>query len=94
MYVIDNPHFEDGELFNPPKNPLFQKYLECKYGLDYQCMYCSKCPLGTHFKLLDDEDKSLYEVYKQEFDSYCNSHGGLQSLVFDLHLERMEEMIE
>ena len=90
---MNKPYFIDGEYFEPPKNPLFEKYPKCEKGFDYCCMYCSRCPIGSLFEI-PKEDKSSYEAYKKEFDDYCDSHGGFENLIFDLHLEKVGETNE
>lgn len=85
--------FPDGTIFDPPKNPLKEKwdklyppvpkpeYSEVCDG--YSCMGCGRCPSGDYWKV-PEEDKEIYEQYKKEFDEYCDSHGGFLNATIQL----------
>ncbi len=88
MKLIDL-HFKDGTLYNPPKNPLYDKYPMCKNGLAYECMWCDKCPLGDKFSP-KEEDKEIYDKYEKDFFEYLNNHGGFRNLVFNIKYEKEE----
>jgi len=82
MIRIVNPHFPDGTSYDPPKNPLYEKYPECEIGEGYHCMFCSKCPHGEF--TVPDEDKEIYENYEKAYKEYCDSHGGELNIIFDV----------
>ena len=80
--MTDSIYFEDGTPFEPPENPLFKKYPKCeKY--DYHCWCCSKCPYGDCWTV-PEEDREIYEQYEKEFNEYCESHGGWESILIEL----------
>ena len=71
---------DDGTIFNPPTNPLTEKweqlYPVCKNGLSYRCMFCNKRPYGDYWKV-PKEDMEIYEEYKREYDEYLRAHNDL-----------------
>ena len=87
--------FPDGTIFDPPKNPLKEKwdklyppipkpeYSEVCDG--YSCIGCSRCPNGDYWKV-PEEDKDIYEQYRKEFDNYCDNHGGLLNATVCINL--------
>ena len=92
--------WSDGTVFNPPKNPLEEKwarlyppipkpeYSEVCDG--YSCDGCGRCPEGTEWKV-PEEDKEVWEKYRTEFNNYINAHGGCENLVIDLNLDLIKE---
>lgn len=88
MCVIDNPHFDNGTPFNPPINPLLKKYPPCEMGPDYQCMYCDKCPIGSHYKV-KPEDKEEYDMWQKELKNYYEANGGLNNVIYDIHWDKI-----
>ena len=91
-------HWKDGTSFNPPENPLADKwdklYPPCEIGRyggwDYQCMFCNQCHYGETWKI-PEEDKEVWEKYRTELDSYIDAHGGCENLVVDLNLDLIKE---
>ena len=67
---------DDGTEFNPPVNPLKEKwdklYPSCNFG-GYNCMYCRDCPKGDYWKV-PEEDREIYEEYLKESYKYLKSH--------------------
>lgn len=76
----------DGSDYNPPRNPLAEKweklYPSCTTG-GYSCMYCGECPHGEYWKV-PEEDKSIYDSYMQTIRQYNIDHGnvGLPKFIF------------
>lgn len=70
---------EDGTEFNPPKNPLAEKwdflYPPCAYQ-GYICMFCGDCRLGDYWKC-PEEDIEIYEQYSKEYKDYFFAHNDL-----------------
>lgn len=65
---------EDGTNFNPPKNPLADKWSKSECGHPtYRCMYCDKCHYGDYWEV-PDEDKEEYEKYCNSFSEYIKNH--------------------
>lgn len=52
MIVVEKIINEDGTDYDPPKNPLDEKweqlYPGCK-ATGYKCMYCGDCPHGEYW---------------------------------------------
>jgi len=94
----NNIIFSDGTVFNPPENPLKDKWNklyppiphphESQVCDGYSCMWCGRCPKGDYWKV-PEEDKDIYENYKKEFDDYCNSHGGLLNATVKINLTNL-----
>lgn len=91
-----NVVFSDGTIFDPPKNPLVEKWAKLYPPVpkpyysqvcdDYSCMWCDRCPKGEGWKV-PEEDKEIYAQYKKEFNDYCNSHGGLLNAIVEIFLQ-------
>lgn len=75
---------EDGTPYNPPKNPLVEKWSKLyppkpmpQYSQvcdGYSCMYCDRCPEGGDWKV-PEEDKEVWEQFikqKREYDRVHN----------------------
>ena len=87
--------FPDGTPFDPPKNPLKEKwdklypptpmpyYSQVCDG--YSCMWCGRCPSGDYWKV-PEEDKDIYDKWYKEYNDYCDSHGGLLNARVMIHL--------
>ena len=78
--------FPDGTLFEPPVNPLKEKWDKLypptpkpQYSQvcdGYSCMWCGRCPNGDYWKV-PEEDKDIYDKWYKEYTDYCDSHGGI-----------------
>ena len=87
-------HFTDGTPFNPPRNPLKEKwaklYPPCELSdhgdFDYSCILCSKCPNSEDWKI-PEEDKEVYEQWRNDVISYIQEHGGPENLVLELNVD-------
>ena len=78
--------FEDGTPFDPPINPLYEKYPICSH-IGYECMYCSKCPMGDSFGYrISAEERLQLEQYEKDFKNYIKTmekiHGPVQIRIF------------
>ena len=62
---------EDGTKFDPPINPISEKYK--RNCIDYTCMYCGRCPHGDYWKV-PEEDREEYEKYRKIINDYVMSH--------------------
>ena len=67
----------DGTDYDPPKNPLAEKweklYPPCNTS-GYSCMFCRKCPHGDYWKV-PEEDTDTYNKYIQDLHQYNADHG-------------------
>ena len=87
-------HFTDGTPFNPPRNPLKEKwaklYPPCSLSdngdFDYSCILCSNCPNSEDWKV-PEEDKEVYEQWRNDVISYIQEHGGPENLVLELNVD-------
>ena len=89
--------FSDGTIFDPPKNPLKEKWDKLYPPIPkpnwsqvcdgYSCMWCERCPNGDGWQA-PEEDKEEYEKYKKEFNEYCDSHGGLLNAAIYINTEK------
>lgn len=74
---------EDGTKYDPPKNPLTEKweklYPSCKGGSGYKCLYCGKCPYGEHWHV-PEEDRDVWDSYMKVLYDYDLEHGNLDIL--------------
>ena len=77
MIVIEKIINEDGTDYDPPKNPLSEKwnrlYPGCKTD-GYKCMFCGDCPYGEYWKV-PEEDRDVFITYLQAFNQYNIEHG-------------------
>lgn len=74
---------DDGTEYNPPKNPLLEKWEKLypptpkpEYSQvcdGYSCMWCGRCPSGDNWKV-PEEDKEAYGQYMKEFEKYMREH--------------------
>ena len=74
---------EDGTIYNPPVNPLKEKWEKLypptsmpQYSQvcdGYSCMWCGRCPHGDYWKC-PEEDKEVYEQYIKERREYTELH--------------------
>ena len=74
---------DDGTSFNPPINPLKEKwdrlyppipmpqYSQVCDG--YSCIYCGRCPRGENW-VVPEEDVDEWNRYMNELSKYLNSH--------------------
>ena len=82
--------WRDGTPYNPPKNPLKDKwaklYPPCDLSdhgdFDYSCILCSNCPNSEYWDT-PDEDKEVYEQYRADYMQYLEEHGGLENLILE-----------
>ena len=90
MALINGFKWEDGSPFNPPSNPLWNKWLE-KYPPcpmpeysqvcdGYSCMWCGRCPHGDYWKV-PEEDKEVYDKWQVEYNNYMDKHGGIEKVL-------------
>ena len=95
MAALEGFHWKDGEPFNPPENPLREKWEE-KYPKipipeysqvceGYSCMWCGRCPSGSDWEV-PEEDKEVYDKWRQEHDDYISNHGGYENLFVDVNI--------
>ena len=82
--------WRDGTPFNPPKNPLKEKwdklYPSCQDSWDYGCMFCGKCHFGDHWKI-PKEDRELWNQFQSDMDAYVEAHGGWNNLLLELNVD-------
>lgn len=74
---------EDGSEFDPPKNPLWDKWERLyppipipQYSQTcdgYSCMWCGRCPRGDNWKV-PSEDVEIYNKYKKDYKDYIVKH--------------------
>lgn len=74
---------DDGTEFNPPINPLKEKWDKLypptpmpqfsQVCDGYSCMWCGRCPSGEYWKC-PEEDKEIYEQYLKEYREYMRAH--------------------
>lgn len=82
-------YYEDGTEYNPPVNPLLEKWNKLyppiampQYSQvcdGYSCMWCGRCPKGSHWQIPED-DKDIYTKWKIEEAKYEEAnkvHGSL-----------------
>lgn len=103
MAVLENLHWIDGDQFNPPENPLKEKWLkeypptphplESQVCDGYSCMWCGRCPEGDYWKC-PEEDKEIYDKFHKEYLDYINEHGGFGNLIFDINQKELEKHFE
>lgn len=77
MIVLEKIVNEDGTEYNPPKNPLYEKWERLYPGCEstgYTCMFCGSCPHGEYWKV-PDEDAEVYNAYLQAVKQYNVDHG-------------------
>lgn len=83
MMINDVFYNEDGTVYNPPVNPLKEKWEKLypptpmpQYSQvcdGYSCMWCGRCPQGDNWKC-PEEDKEVYEQYLKERREYTELH--------------------
>lgn len=102
MALLENLHWRDGEQYNPPENPLKEKWKE-KYPRikmpefsqvcdGWSCLWCDRCPDGSEWKV-PEEDKEEYEEYNKKFKEYINKHGGFGNLIMDINVEEYKKYL-
>ena len=74
---------EDGTPFNPPKNPLADKWRllyppipKPEYSLvcdGYSCDGCNRCPNGSKW-IVPEEDREVFLAYREEYRAYIRLH--------------------
>lgn len=74
---------EDGTEYDPPKNPLEEKWNTLYPEIEkpeysqvcdgYSCMWCGRCPKGSKW-VIPDEDKEVWDQYQREVDRYHEMH--------------------
>jgi hypothetical protein len=65
---------DDGTPFNPPTNPLLEKYPPvCKVFDGYSCMFCNLCPRGEYYQTLP-QDIPIEELWLKELSNYLHEH--------------------
>lgn len=74
---------EDGTMFDPPKNPLKEKWDKLypptpmpQYSQvcdGYSCMHCGRCPNGELWKC-PAEDKEVFKAYQSSVRDYIFAH--------------------
>ena len=82
--------WNDGTPYNPPKNPLKEKwdklYPPCDLSdngdFDYSCILCSKCPNSEYWEI-PAEDKAIWEQHRIDVEKYVEEHGGLKNLILE-----------
>lgn len=77
MIVVDKIINEDGTDYDPPKNPLDEKWQRLYPGCEatgYKCMYCGDCPHGEYWQV-PDEDRDVYYEYLETVKQYNIKHG-------------------
>lgn len=88
---------EDGTEYDPPRNPLSEKWTElyppCE-SKGYTCMFCGNCPCGDYWKVPEDDltedDMIKWTNYKQAICQYNLDHG---NVINDAHRENLKKMI-
>ena len=84
---------EDGTVYDPPKNPLEEKWNKLypptpmpQYSQvcdDYSCMWCGRCPDGDHWKV-PEEDREVWDEYQRQRLEYDKIHN---PILFELYGE-------
>lgn len=74
---------EDGTEYNPPVNPLTEKWTRLYPPIPmpqysqvcdgYSCMYCDRCPQGDQWKC-PEEDIEIWTQYVKEYGEYMREH--------------------
>ncbi|MCM1223736.1 MAG: hypothetical protein NC548_55725 [Lachnospiraceae bacterium] len=65
---------DDGTEFNPPRNPLLDKYPPKRPNcVSYACIYCGDCPYGDDFRV-PEEDMEVYLKWRAEYEAYIRDH--------------------
>lgn len=91
-YLVDEIFNEDGTSFNPPENPLKDKWAKLypptpmpQYSQvcdGYSCMWCGRCPRGEYWKI-PEEDREVYKAYVDEYNQYIIDHNPEIKLIID-----------
>lgn len=91
-YLINEIVNDDGTPFDPPENPLMEKWLkeypptkmpEFSSVCDgYSCMYCSRCPKGENW-VVPEEDLEEHRAYVREYNKYMLEHNPSLAKYFD-----------
>ncbi|MEE1502977.1 MAG: hypothetical protein UGF89_01870 [Acutalibacteraceae bacterium] len=81
--VIEKIVNEDGTPYNPPANPLAEKWAKLypptpmpEYSQvcdGYSCMWCGRCPYGALWEV-PEEDKAVWEEYAKSVAEYDATH--------------------
>ena len=81
--VIEELLNEDGTVYDPPVNPLKEKWEQlyppipiAQYSQvcdGYSCMWCGRCPEGSYWEC-PEEDREVYEKYLQRCKEYNMVH--------------------
>lgn len=85
---------EDGTEYDPPRNPLEEKWLK-KYPVcesqGCKCIFCSRCPRGDNWEV-PEEDKSSDEwiAYITSVFQYNLDHG---NVVNDFHRAKLKKIL-
>lgn len=74
---------EDGTPYNPPVNPLIEKWAKLYPPIPkpeqsqvcdgYSCMWCGRCPNGSLWEV-PEEDKAVWEEYTKSVTEYDVTH--------------------
>ena len=77
---------EDGTVYNPPKNPLKEKWErlypptpkpEFSQVCDgYSCMYCGRCPNGDYWEC-PEEDIEVFTQWQRDVQEYYKTRNNL-----------------
>lgn len=74
--------YEDGTPYDPPRNPLKEKYPplpkpSARQICDgWSCQWCDRCPDGADWKV-PEEDMEVWQAYQKELAEYNKQHGGV-----------------
>lgn len=81
LHVVNEDGTELG--FEFPENPLKEKWDKLypptpmpQYSQvcdGYSCMWCSRCPQGSNWKV-PDEDKEVWDEYQKQIEEYHKIH--------------------
>lgn len=102
MALLENLRWEDGTPFEPPENPLLEKWRE-KYPRvkmpqysqvcdGWSCLWCERCPDGSEWKV-PEEDKEEYAKFNKKYKEYISEHGGLSKLIMEINEEEFKKYI-
>lgn len=83
MRMIETIINADGTVFNPPKNPLEEKWNKLypptpmpQYSQvcdGYSCLWCGRCPNGSNW-IVPEEDIKIWVRYQEQVREYMMQH--------------------
>jgi hypothetical protein len=93
--LLGKMEWEDGTPFNPPENPLLEKWNKLypptkkpEYSQvcdGYSCMWCGRCPHGEYWKV-PEEDVDEYNEWLWKKEQYIQEHGGMDNVFIPMQM--------